>query len=216
MRTGGWGRDEVDEWGATFTGAVALGEFGWAHRLMDQLSGDRDDRVGWVLGRAMLFARQREYAACLDVVRGWLDAAPADDPFRSLMAHKYADYAAVGFLAGEFSLAGTSALLRTAEAVADEAEHPFCPVTLVLDVLEGRSAEAYSRVRRHRRRSRLGDRRARASADALMAVCLAELGDVAGAGRTIRRAMRIAPGLDLIPMAQSRVAMVASGVVGPP
>ncbi|MFI6585268.1 hypothetical protein [Embleya sp. NPDC050493] len=134
MRIGAWGRDEVDEWGATFTGAVARGEFGWAHRLMDQLSGDRDDRVRWVLGRAMLFARQREYAACLDVVRGWLDAAPADDPFRSLMAHKYADYAAVGFLAGEFSLAGTSPLLRTAEAVADELESPFCPVTVALDV----------------------------------------------------------------------------------
>ncbi|MGC0422723.1 hypothetical protein [Embleya sp. AB8] len=218
MGTGGWGRDGIDEWAAAFCGAVARGEFGWAHRLMDGLSQEREDRIRWVLGRAMLYARQREYTAALDVVRGWLDTAAAEDPFRSELEHAHADYAAVGFLAGAFPAAATSPLLRTAAAAAaaDPTRSPACPVTVALDVQEGRSEQALSRLRRHRRASLLGDRRTRANADVLIAVCLAELGDLAEAEKAIRRATRIAPGLALIPMARAHVAAVAGGVADRP
>ncbi|MFE5326124.1 hypothetical protein ACFRCG_06985 [Embleya sp. NPDC056575] len=214
MRMRGWGREEIDEWCVVFSGAVARGEFGWAHRMMDGLSSGREDRIRWAFGRAMLYVRQREYAAALDVVRGWLEAAAADDPCRSEFEHMYADYAAVGFLAGEFSAPGTSPTLRTAAAVVEEERPAGCPVTVALDVQEGRSGRALSRLRRHRRGSLPGGRSTRANADVLIAVCLAELGDVAGAGKAIRRATRLAPGSALIPMAHAHLATVVARAAG--
>ncbi|MGW1998449.1 hypothetical protein [Embleya sp. NPDC001921] len=213
MRLRGQGREEIDEWCVVFSGAVARGEFGWAHRLLDGLSSGREDRIRWAFGRAMLYVRQQEYAAALDVVRAWLETAPVDDPCRSEFEHTYADYAAVGFLAGAFSAAGTSPTLRTA-AVADQERPAGCPMTVALDVREGRSGQALSRLRRHRRGSLLGGRSTRANADVLIAVCPAELGDVAGTGKAIRRATRIAPGSALIPMAHAHLATVVARAAG--
>ncbi|MYW03509.1 hypothetical protein [Streptomyces sp. SID3343] len=184
-------------------------------RRIDLLSDEHTDRFRRSVGQSWVHLYEGEFVAAVEVVEGWLDAAPPTDPFWTQMLNYRADCTAMGLVAGHMHPSVALPILH-AEARSELIEcTPDSPIAFALDVCEGRIPQALARARRRRRLS-FHNPVVAAKAQTRIAVCLALSGDLPGAEEALDLATRLSPGLIAIPMARSCLATVATGSSAPP